>query len=134
MSVENIFNDDNYKLIFLKAILLGINYGKSEKVSYYQDNIQKEIDKIKLNEDDIKISLEKKAKVIHKSQQFQQNINRLEDQKKYILNLIQVLSSKNYAYNYSKINILKNNLIYVNQEISKNKSEITKEMKMSKIN
>ena len=46
MNVENILNNDDYKLFFLKAILLGINYGKSSNVNYYIDNIEKEVNKI----------------------------------------------------------------------------------------
>ena len=48
MSIENILNNNQYKSTFLKAILLGINYGKSNNVNYYINNIEKEI--LELNE------------------------------------------------------------------------------------
>ena len=44
--MENILNNNDYKLIFLKAILLGINYGKSNNVNYYIQSIESEINNI----------------------------------------------------------------------------------------
>ena len=114
MNVENILNNDDYKLIFLKAILLGINYGKSNNITYYIDNIEKEINKIndkKTNKTYIKNN------IIEKNEN---TILKLENQKNYIISLIQKLSL-NYGYNYSKINLLKNNLQLINNEIEKNK-------------
>lgn len=127
MSIENILNNNEYKSIFLKAILLGINYGKSINVNYYINNIEKEI--LELNEvikneselnklnklNEIKLN---SFKVLEK---YEKNILMLENQKKYTFGLIQTLSVNNYAYNYSKINLLKNNLIIINNEIEKNK-------------
>ena len=130
MSIENILNNNHYKSIFLKAILLGINYGKSNNVNYYINNIEKELSELnevikndnklnklnKLNEfNEIKIN---SYKVLEK---YEKNILILDNQKKYTFGLIQNLSANNYAYNYSKINILKNNLIIINNEIEKNK-------------
>ena len=114
MNIENILNNDDYKLIFLKAILLGINYGKSNNITYYIDNIEKEINIInekKINKNYIKNN------IIEKNDN---NILKLENQKNYIISLIQKLSL-NYSYNYSKINLLKNNLYLINNEIEKNK-------------
>ena len=114
MNIENILNNDDYKLIFLKAILLGINYGKSNNITYYIDNIEKEINIInekKINKNYIKNN------IIEKNEN---TILKLENQKNYIISLIQKLSL-NYSYNYSKINLLKNNLYLINNEIEKNK-------------
>ena len=45
--MENILNNDENKELFLKAIILGINYGKSRNASYYLENIEKELFKLK---------------------------------------------------------------------------------------
>ena len=38
--MENILNNNEYKIYFLKAILLGIDYGTSSNASNYKKNIQ----------------------------------------------------------------------------------------------
>jgi len=125
MSIENILNNKECKLIFLKAIVLGINYGKSENANYYLESIEKEILKINvINEEPI--ITEKKNDIIQKYDNIILNLN---NQKKYTLNLIQTLSSNNYGSNYSRINLLKNNLNLINYEIDKNKLLIIKENK-----
>lgn len=140
MNVENILNNKECKLIFLKAIILGINYGKSDKVNYYLENIEKEILKIKekneMHEDEIikkHVNINEYQPKQHPSTNDNQILKKseniilqLENQKKYTINLIQTLSSKNYAYNYSKINLLKNNLLLINYEIDKNKIIVKK--------
>jgi len=124
MNIENILNNNEFKSIFLKAILLGINYGRSNNVNYYINNIEKEISELneriknenKLNEiNEVKLN---SYKVLEK---YEKNILILDNQKKYTFALIQNLTANNYAYNYPKINILKNNLIIINNEIEKNK-------------
>ena len=119
MNVENILNNDDYKLFFLKAILLGINYGKSSNVNYYIDNIEKEVNKI--NDKKI-IKKYVKNDIIEKNEN---TILKLENQKNYIISLIQKLSL-NYGYNYSKINLLRTNLHLINIEIEKNKIVLKK--------
>ena len=37
--MENILNNSENKEIFLKAIILGINYGKSSNANYYLEKI-----------------------------------------------------------------------------------------------
>lgn len=123
MNIENILNNDDYKLIFLKAILLGINYGKSNNINYYINNIEEEINKIndkKINNNDKKSNNNIKIKnnLIEKNEN---TLIQLENQKNYIISLIQKLSLNNYGYNYSRINLLKNNLNLINIEIEKNK-------------
>jgi hypothetical protein len=119
MNIENILNNDEYKLIFLKAILLGINYGQSNNIEYYKENIQHEI--LKIHEKK-KIIVEKtnlaKNSIIDK---FENIIDKLDQQKNYTLNLINNLSTNNYGYNYSRINLLRTNLSLINREIAKNK-------------
>ena len=81
MSIENILNNKECKLIFLKAIVLGINYGKSENANYYLESIEKEILKINvINEEPIII--EKKNDIIQKYDNIILNLN---NQKKYTL-------------------------------------------------
>ena len=46
MNIENILNNDDNKLIFLRAILLGINYGKTNKSDYYLQVVENEIGNI----------------------------------------------------------------------------------------
>ena len=127
MNIQNIINDDNHKLIFLKAILLGINYGKSNNSTYYINTIEKEI--YNINE---KNNINEKKKINEKIEKNKKNdkneniILKLENQKKYILTLIQKLSTTNYAYNHSKINLLKSNLLIINHEIEKNKKLVKK--------
>lgn len=127
MNIQNIINDDNHKLIFLKAILLGINYGKSTNSTYYISTIEKEIyninEKNSINEKKKMDENNKKNKKIEKNENI---LAKLENQKKYILTLIQKLSTTNYAYNHSKINLLKSNLLIINHEIEKNKKFIKK--------
>jgi len=55
MNLENLLNNDSNKLLFLKAIMLGITYGSSDKKNYYIENIENEIKKInnKINKNDV---------------------------------------------------------------------------------
>ena len=114
MNVETLINNDEYKIIFLKAILLGINYGKSNNSDYYMNNIKDEIDKIynKLNNPEIiKYNI-----IIKKNESY---IYNLENQKNLILSNIQKLSHSNYSFNHSKINLLKINLNNIQNEIER---------------
>ena len=121
MNVETIINNDEYKIIFLKAILLGINYGKNENSDFYLDNIQNEINKInnKLNHPEVV-----KYKQLMKRNEI--NIINLEYQKNMVVSNIQKLSYNNYSSNHSKINILKNQLNNINLEIEKCKINFKK--------
>ena len=135
MSLEIILHNKDYRLLFLKAIILGINYGQRSNANYYLENIEKEIKKIDSEKTDPEKDInpiEKNIKLIEKTEEVMTNkydtiIINLENQKKYIINYIQTLS-KNYSYNYSKINLLKNNLVILNQEIDKNKFKKNKEL------
>jgi hypothetical protein len=112
MNIENILNNDNNKLIFLKAILLGINYGRTDKSDYYIKVIEKELQNIT----DKKIIT--KNKVTDKNENI---ILQLENQRNYTISLIQKLTANNYGFNYSRINLLRNNLVLLNKEIERNK-------------
>lgn len=123
MNLENLLNNDSNKLLFLKAIMLGITYGSSDKKNYYIENIENEIKKInnKINKNDV-ININN-----INSQKIEQKIIFLENQKKNIFKIITQLSSNNYGFNYSRINILKSNLDLINNEIEKNKLLIKKQ-------
>ena len=43
MKIEEILKDNENKILFLKAILLGIKYGKSNNSDSYKQNIENEI-------------------------------------------------------------------------------------------
>ena len=60
------------------------------------------------------------------TQKTEQKILFLENKKISILSLINQLSSNNYGFNYSRINLLKTNLTLLNAEIEKNKLIIKK--------
>lgn len=131
--MENILKNNQNKEIFLKAIILGINYGKSDKSNYYLDNIQKELLKIHdYNNNHIQNTTNTKShNILNNDSQknlilkYNNNIANLEKDKIDTINLIYILS-KNYSYNYSKINYLKNNLIEIDKEIIKNKLILNK--------
>ena len=84
MNLESVLNNDHDKLIFLKAIMLGISYGSSDKKNYYIENIENEIKKIvdKMNnvnnKRDNNLSFEKNILL----QKTEQKILFLENQKK----------------------------------------------------
>ena len=60
-------------------------------------------------------------------------LKNLENQKQYTINLIQSLSAHHYGYNYSKINLLKTNLQFINNEIDKHKNLFKKELDQQNI-
>ena len=43
MNVEKIITNDEFKIVFLKAIILGINYGEKDEVEKYKNTIENEI-------------------------------------------------------------------------------------------
>jgi len=155
MNLESVIENDEQKIIFLKAIILGINYGKTDNADVYRHNILNEIkkvnEKINVNKKILNNSLEKnKQPSLLESNKFQDdlppgkdtkitesiydtNILNLENQKSYTINLINNLTASNYQYNYSKINLLKTNLINIDKEIQKNKINILKDKEKNNI-
>jgi hypothetical protein len=119
MEFENVLNNDDYKIFFLKAILLGIKYGQSNNPEYYINSIQQEITRT----NNKKINLANEKKVLKNSiiEKTENTLLQLENQKNYTVSLINKLSSNNYGFNYSRINLLKSNLLFINKEIEKNK-------------
>jgi len=131
-NINNVLNDSHSKIFFLKAILLGINYGHDKNSEFYKKTIENEItnyNKIITNDNNI-ITNDNiiKRKDIYKKDtiqspgneiiQYHNKLLHLNNEKKYIMSYILSLS-KNYALNNSKINILKNSLLYLNKSIDK---------------
>ena len=226
MNVEKIITNDEFKIVFLKAIILGINYGEKEEAEKYKNSIENEIiiTTEKLNnskENNTEISNENKKidtdmhrgfdqdlnknviqnQVFHKIQteevlndfqhlseplpaeilintsnnqakniennispninqqsykdqvysnnnipsnpainhsiylinKHENDIQNLENQKNSIFYLIESLSKTNYTFNYSKINLLRNSLSSINQEINRHHISILREKNNQKI-
>jgi len=127
MSLTNVMESPEYKLLFLKAIRLGIMYGESKKSNFYKDKINEEINSIMLsnvnnnkNESNIidNNNTIKENTESEKKNNYDSIIFNLENQKNIILQNIQNLSI-NYSSNYTKINFLKYNLVNVMKELEK---------------
>ena len=178
MSIEKIITNDEFKIVFLKAIILGINYGKKDESEKYKNSIENEIlsatEKLHSNSSDSMDNLEMADEVVKEKSiqnnvrvnnivqnniasnniasnnisskyisnnvpnnfvntnfnnmnniieynitKHQNTINTLESQKNSIYYLIENLSKTNYSFNYSKINLLKNSINSLNNEINK---------------
>jgi hypothetical protein len=113
MSLNTVIENPEYKLLFLKAIKLGIMYGESDKSNFYKEKIDNEINSI---------IIPKNSEVKQEQQDDNSNIiiMNLENQRNIIIRNIQNLSN-NYSLNYSKIIFLKNSLVSIMKEIEKHK-------------
>ena len=122
MSLNNVIENPEYKLLFLKAIKLGIMYGQSTKSNFYKEKIDSEINSIIFSKNTEEIET---VKGEHMQQTDNSNKNdvilmNLENQRNIIVKNIQNLSN-NYSLNYAKINFLKNSLVNTMKEIEKHK-------------
>ena len=118
MKIEDIIINSENKIYFLKAILLGIKYGKMENCDFYEKSILNEIKKSKksnseythnlINKIDNKINL---SKLLKKK-------NDLENLRNNIIKNINNLSYNNFNTNFVKINVLRNHLFTINQELN----------------
>ena len=122
MSLNAVIENPEYKLLFLKAIKLGIMYGQSDKSNFYKEKIDTEINSIIFSKNTEEVQTVKQENI-----QQSDNLNKndvimmnLENQKNIIIRNIQNLST-NYSLNYSKINFLKNSLVSTMKEIEKHK-------------
>ena len=126
MKIEDIIENNKHRILFLKAILLGIKYGKMNNNQYYEQSIINEIQKIKnsdinytnnlINNIDNKI---KKGKLL-------KDISDLEKIKTNIIKNINNLSYNNYNNNVVKINYLRNQLISLNKELDNLNNQLVK--------
>ena len=126
MSLNNVIENPEYKLLFLKAIKLGIMYGESDKSNFYKEKIDSEINSIIFSKNTQSQPVVKQDN-IQQSDNSNTNTNKndviimnLENQRNIIIRNIQNLSN-NYSLNYSKINFLKNSLVTTMKEIEKHK-------------
>jgi hypothetical protein len=128
MSLNDIIENEETKLIFLKAIKLGMKYAESDKASFYKEKVDSEIS-ILMNKETSKDVVPVKNNTNTIIERYENNIVQLEKTKNIIVNNIQMLSNNNYGYNHSKINLLKTNLVTVMKEIEKNKLLISESLK-----
>ena len=123
MSLNNVIENPEYKLLFLKAIKLGIMYGQSDKSNFYKEKIDSEINSIIFSKNTETVPVKEKQEFIQSTDNTNTNdviIMNLENQRNIIIKNIQNLSN-NYSLNYSKINFLKNSLVSTMKEIEKHK-------------
>ena len=124
MSLNTVIENPEYKLLFLKAIKLGIMYGESAKSNFYKEKIDSEINSIIFSKNTEQVQTVKQENT-QQSDNSNSNKNdviimNLENQRNIIIKNIQNLSN-NYSLNYSKINFLKNSLVTTMKEIEKHK-------------
>ena len=116
MNINNILNDSHSKIFFLKAILLGINYGQDKHSELYKKTIENELFNLtNITEKNKEINKEQNKEI---NKEYTNKLIHLNNEKKYIMSYILKLS-KNYGFNYSRINILKNSLLLLNKDIEK---------------
>ena len=155
--MEQLFEKKEMKFLLLKAILLGIQYGKSDKSEEYKDSVMREIQKLsdsnkintshqipsqppRKNINNIQketvhfqtIQEKKNEVIIVKSpivERLEMQLNFLETERMKIYHFIQYLSNTNYTYNYAKIQYLYNQYATVQEEIDKKRVNIEKEKK-----
>ena len=122
MSLNNVIENPEYKLLFLKAIKLGIMYGQSTNSNFYKEKIDNEINSLifSKNTEEIETVKGEHIQANNNSNKNDVIIMNLENQKNIIIKNIQNLSN-NYSLNYSKIIFLKNSLVSTMKEIEKHK-------------
>ena len=122
MKIQEILRNDENKILFLKAILLGINYGKSKESDSYIEIIEKEINQIKNFSQSNDINNKNNIKNIDiVVKNITKNIIELENLRNNIMVNINNLSTNNYNNNYLKINSLRNTLTKINNNIDQNR-------------
>ena len=119
MSLNAVIENPEYKLLFLKAIKLGIMYGQSDKSNFYKEKIDTEINSIIFSKNTEEVQTVKQEN-IQESDNKNIIMMNLENQRNIIIKNIQNLSN-NYSLNYTKINFLKNSLVSTMKEIEKHK-------------
>ncbi len=117
MKIENLIENNQHKILFLKAILLGIKYGKMENNDYYEQSIINEIQKIVNSDEKYTDNLVNKIDTKINKGKILKNINDLENLRNNIIKNINNLSYNNYNNNYVKINYLRVNLMSLNREL-----------------
>ena len=117
MKIENLIENNQHKILFLKAILLGIKYGRMENNEYYEQSIINEIQKIVNNDEKYTDNLVNKIDTKINKGKILKNINDLENLRNNIIKNINNLSYNNYNNNYVRINYLRVHLLSLNKEL-----------------
>ena len=117
MKIENLIENNQHKILFLKAILLGIKYGKNENNEYYEQSIINEIQKTVNNDSTYTDNLVNKIDNKINKGKILKSINDLENLRNNIIKNINNLSYNNYNNNYVKINYLRVQLVSLNKEL-----------------
>ena len=117
MKIENLIENNQHKILFLKAILLGIKYGKNENNEYYEQSIINEIQKTVNNDSKYTDNLVNKIDNKINKGKILKSINDLENLRNNIIKNINNLSYNNYNNNYVRINFLRVQLVSLNKEI-----------------
>ena len=135
MNLEEIIKNKENKIIFLKAILLGIKYGRLDisQSQFYENNIENELHKLQDDKKNVEINYIQNINNYDKivSNFTKKNIE-LENFRSNIIKNINNLSYNNYNNNYVKITLLRNNLNNVNKEIEINRNNIIKFIEIKK--
>ena len=150
MKIEEILKNNENKIIFLKAVLLGIKYGESDKSEIYKKNIENDIFSLsneienkdsnsknnnnkELNNKEIKNDKEiinnkmtESEKINFVIKNLTKNIIDLENVRNNIISNVTNLSYNINNNNYSKINSLRNNLNKINLEIENKRLNLLK--------
>ena len=127
-------DDNQQKIIFLKAILLGIKYGKMENSDLYEQSILHELQKVKKNDENYTHQLLNHIDVKINKTKILKNIYDLEQLRTNIIKNINNLSYNNYNNNIVKINYLRNNLILLNKELDQLNQKLNNIKKNNQIN
>ena len=117
MKIENLIENNQHKILFLKAILLGIKYGRMENNEYYEQSIINEIQKIVKHDEKYTDNLVNKIDTKINKGKILKNINDLENLRNNIIKNINNLSYNNYNNNYVRINYLRVHLMSLNKEL-----------------
>ena len=133
MSIKEVIQTKENKIIFLKAILLGIKYGRMENSTFYENNISNELNKLQQDKDIIETNYIKNIddydSIVNN---YSKKIAELENFRSNIIKNINNLSYNNYNSNYVKINLLRNNLNNINKELEMNRNNILKFIEIKK--
>lgn len=117
MKIEEILESNQHKILFLKAILLGIKYGKLNNNEFYEKSILNEITKTKNSDINYTNNLISKIDSKINKGKIIKDISDLENTRMNIIKNINNLSYNNYNSNYVKINYLRAQLITINKEL-----------------
>ena len=132
-NIKEVIQTKENKIIFLKAILLGIKYGKMENSSFYENNIKNELNKLKEHKNIMETNYIKNIDNYDNIvKMFSKKILDLENYRSNIIKNINNLSYNNYNSNYVKINLLRNNLKNINKELEINRNNILKFIEIKK--